>query len=187
MITSEANPRLPHSNSSQLSAPLVSNQDASPTDSLMTKTQHIPYHKQNPGCAVKHCSCSCHVTTMAMDRFWRFEFTPLSTLFRRCDRKSCTARHHSLSIRIALTRIGIPFAALASFDMVVGEGKYSIMPSLTLHSVVKNTSPGFELLWRCSTSQIEWPEAEDAFMALYRSDSNMVYHVDGMGKGYLEV
>jgi hypothetical protein len=71
--------------------------------------------------------------------------------------------------------------------MVVGEGKYSIMPSLTLHSVVKNTSPGFELLWRCSTSQIEWPEAEDAFMALYRSDSNMVYHVDGMGKGYLEV
>lgn len=187
MRSSERNPRLPHGNSSPPSAPLVLNQDSSPTDGLMTKTQHIPSRKQNPGCAVKHCSCFCHATTTTTNGFWRFEFTPLSTLFRRCDRKSCTARHHRLSIWIGLTQIGIPFAALASFDMVVGEGKYSIMPSLSVQNIVKNTAPGFELLWKCSTAQIEWPKAQDAFIALYRSDSNMVYHVDRTGKGYLEV
>lgn len=83
--------------------------------------------------------------------------------------------------------MGIPLALAVDLAIISKTGTWALAPSLLVRKIQRFTSRGFEILWRCQTSQMDWPEAKQAFIDFYRSNSDMGTHVDPEGIGYLEV
>ncbi|KAI0839534.1 hypothetical protein F5Y06DRAFT_265649 [Hypoxylon sp. FL0890] len=137
-------------------------------------------------CQVRHCSCSCHIRGSVARRFWNLEYTPLSMILQNCDNAKCTSRRHRISLRLAFTQMGLPWAITLGLDMAVEAGKYSIGPTLETERIVRYTSPGFKLLWELKAYHISRVDAIQGFRELWRKDPNMVYHVNPAGRGYIE-
>jgi hypothetical protein len=115
------------------------------------------------------------------------ELPSLSTLWNTCNQISCTRRQHHAYVWIGFTRIGVPFAISASLEVLLASVKFSITPSLAIERIVKYTSPGFELLWKCQSGQLQWPEAKENFVDIIRSGKASVNDINPRGQSLLEV
>ncbi|KAK2036714.1 ankyrin [Colletotrichum somersetense] len=162
-----------------------------PPESLApaTKLQHmvVPRPKLRGSCLSRYCSCSCHRTEKTSRRFWALEYTPLAVLQQTCDVPSCNAAKYGGSFRIALSQLGVRWAAAIQFYILVESGKFSLRPCLEVEPIVPYTSPGFELIWRCEMGLIRFEEARKGLIELKRTDPTFGKHVDPSGRSYIEV
>ncbi|KAL2825124.1 hypothetical protein BJY01DRAFT_256328 [Aspergillus pseudoustus] len=55
-------------------------------------------HIKTQTCAVKRCHCACQTAAGLSGRFWGFQYTPFSTMFRSCDNARCSARRYGWNI-----------------------------------------------------------------------------------------
>ncbi|KAL3459196.1 hypothetical protein BJX64DRAFT_206727 [Aspergillus heterothallicus] len=146
----------------------------------------VPRRMKTRRCIDKRCHCSCHLTYRVSNRFWGFEYTPLSIFLKPCDNPRCTGRHYRWNMRVALTRYGLPLAITAGLEFISAAGSYSLKPGLTAQHVVKYTSPGFQTLWLFSKHLITVTEAKKRLLDVHRSDPSMRYHVNPAGYGYVQ-
>lgn len=157
----------------------------------LRKATLVPYRDRfdtrRSNCSIRKCSCVCHTKGLFGRRFWMFEYTPLSMILGSCSSPRCTARRHGAMFRLALSQLGLPFAALISLDVTVERGKLSLKPSLQLERIVRFTSPGFKALFEWRNYIIGLEECKDSLIKLYREDPQMINHVNPKGVGYLEV
>jgi hypothetical protein len=142
---------------------------------------------QRASCSRQYCHCSCHLTEEIRGHYWGFEFTPFSDLFGKCDNKECTARSTSWKARFALNKFRIPCALVIGLKLVSSTGTFTIQPALSLERVVKYTSTGFEILWKCRNNVISPSQARESFYELYQLDNGLKNHVNPDGKGYVQV
>ena len=134
-------------------------------------------------CAMRHCHCSCHSTKT----FWAFRYTPLGAILRACDRESCNARNHQFSIRIQLSRLGIPLSMVVGGEFITGVAGMSIKPLFgRVQRVVKATSIGFRTLARLENGDIDLQEAKETLRQLHRSDPTFQLHINPRGRTYLQ-
>lgn len=92
------------------------------------------------------------------------------------------------SIWISLSQIGIPYAVYASLSFMFTSQRSSISPSLGYQRVVRNTSPGFKLLWELETKQrTDWDRARQDLVELFNRRQASPKDVDPDGRTWLEV
>lgn len=134
-------------------------------------------------CAVRHCHCSCHATMT----FWAFRYTPLGAIVRSCDSERCNARRYHFSIRIQLSRLGIPLSMCVGGEFITGLAGMSIKPVIgRLQQVVKATSMGFRTLAMLENGYIDVQVAKETLRQLHRSDSTFQSHINPQGRTYLQ-
>ncbi|KAJ2906668.1 ankyrin [Zalerion maritima] len=104
-------------------------------------------------------------------------YTPFSSILGTCDDPGCTAIQKGFSLRVALTQLGIPFAATVKFHFAAAEGQASLHPALKVERVVKYTSPGFQAIWKFERQIISIEETRDQLVSLSRSDPTFMSHV----------
>lgn len=138
-------------------------------------------------CSIRRCSCRCHIMGKVSRRLWSFDYTPLSIMLQGCNKAECSALKYSISFRVALTQLGFPIATIFQLQFLDNGGKFSIRPGLDIQCVVPNTSPGFELIWKLQTCQIEYEEAASAFRRMYRSNpKEFLRHINARGSTYVK-
>jgi hypothetical protein len=165
----------------------VDKKDSQPMLETVSNEPFWRSRRQRPQCAMLQCHCSCHFTKQINSRFWYIHYSPLAHMLKNCDTATCTARHHRLQFRAALSQLGIPWAVMLGVNLALEVGKFTLCPALQLQRVVKYTSPGFEILWKLSEDKLGWNDAKTQFRELYRMDPTFCSHVDPSGHGYLEV
>lgn len=138
-------------------------------------------------CSVRHCHCSCHTTGSSSGRFWGFQYTPFSSIWRYCDNAQCSARRYRWNLRIALTQYGIPLTVITGFELISGEGNYSLRPALSVQRTVRYTSPGFETLECFHHGLLDAEDVKRKFLELYRADPSLKNHVNPAGRDYVQV
>ncbi|KAK7990081.1 tRNA (cytosine(34)-C(5))-methyltransferase [Apiospora arundinis] len=137
-------------------------------------------------CTKRGCPCRCHTKGALKRRFWSFEYTPLSMILQSCDHPSCNGRRYDVSIRVALSQLGLPLAFTLGFHFQSEMADYSLYPSLDTQTIVRYTSPGFKLLFDIMHSEIELVEGMKQFTELWRRDPDMKNHVNPGGRSYVE-
>lgn len=131
-------------------------------------------------------TCSCGPMGSVSGRFWWLDYTPLSSLWQNCGSKSCTKRRYEWKIRLALSRLHIPYAVIASLQYTSGLGRIGIRPALNTQQVVRNTSPGFQTLFLCRNYRISVEEGKQRLRDIYRSDpASFKSHVNPGGESYM--
>lgn len=94
--------------------------------------------------------------------------------------------YHVSSASINLSRVGILWALQLSLKLSWGSRGYSISPCLQIQRIVKHTSPGFAILWRCQTGQIDVTSAIKTLFCLFKEGKASPHDVDPGGRGWLE-
>ncbi|EFQ25667.1 uncharacterized protein GLRG_00811 [Colletotrichum graminicola M1.001] len=190
-----------HITSAQVSIP------ATRTDSAVSPTPLDASSRQSPGsfapaissrdivalrpkargnCLSRSCSCSCHRTQKTSRRFWALEYTHPTVFRRTCDSPSCNTSKYGGTFRIALSQLGVRWAAAIQFYILAESGKFSMRPCFEMERIVPYTSPGFELLWKCAQDLIGVEEAKRGLIELERTDPSFHTHVNPDGKSYIE-
>ncbi|KAK1999868.1 ankyrin [Colletotrichum falcatum] len=157
---------------------------ASVTNSLSTAS---PRPKARGNCLSRSCSCSCHRTKRTSRRFWALEYTPPTVFQQACDIPSCNTAKYGGSFRIALSQLGVRWAAAIQFYVLSESGKFSMRPCLEVERIVPYTSPGFEFIWRYVEGLIDFEAAQKGLVELRRTDPTFPTHVNPGGKSYIEV
>jgi hypothetical protein len=142
---------------------------------------------QKTSCAVRLCHCSCHITENSRGRYWGLEYTPLSIILANCDNDKCDMKRVRCKFRLAFNRISLPWTLLIDFEFILGSGRYSLRPALSLKRVVNYTSPGFETLWRCRNHFTSLADAQNQLRNLDRLSSPLQQHVNPDGESYIQV
>jgi hypothetical protein len=93
-------------------------------------------------CARNKCYCSCHDSTSISGSFWSLKVPLRPTFLRSCNRLSCS-NHKRASLWVSLEQIGIPYAVIASLDILWSAQKTFISPSLQIRRVVSWNAPAF--------------------------------------------
>ncbi|KAK1976778.1 hypothetical protein LZ30DRAFT_602800 [Colletotrichum cereale] len=138
-------------------------------------------------CLSRSCSCSCHRTERTSRRFWALEYTPPAVFRQTCDVPSCNAAKYGGTFRIALSQLGVRWAAAIQFYILAESGKFSMRPCFEMERIVSYTFPGFELIWRCKDGFIGFEEARNGLLELKRTDPTFPAHVNPDGKSHIEV
>jgi hypothetical protein len=142
---------------------------------------------QKTSCAVRLCHCSCHMTENSRGRYWGLEYTPLSIIQGNCDYDECDMKRVRWKFRLAFNRIRVPWALHMDFEFILGSGRYSLRPALSLKRVVNYTSLGFEILWRCKSRLLSLADALSQLRDLDRLPSPLQQHVNPDGENYIQV
>jgi hypothetical protein len=138
-------------------------------------------------CSRNRCCCDCHDTLLLQGRAWSLKFSSAHSLWKSCNKTSCE-NSKNLSIWISLSQIGIPWAVRASLSFMFNAHRSFITPSLDFQRVVRNTSPGFKLLWELKTRQRkDWGRARQDLMELFNSGQASPRDIDSDGRTWLEV
>ncbi|KAK7460241.1 hypothetical protein Landi51_00489 [Colletotrichum acutatum] len=120
-------------------------------------------------------------------RFWALEYTPWGAFQESCDLETCNMTKYGASVRLAFSQFGIRWAAVLEVYAITSAGRFSFRPNLEMEQIVPYTSPGFEIIWRCQNYRIEFEEASEGLMQLYRADpQGFRHHVNPGGKSYIE-
>ncbi|KAJ5364705.1 uncharacterized protein N7496_010418 [Penicillium cataractarum] len=69
---------------------------------------------------------------------------------------------------IGLARFGLLWAFQADLDLSWGNCGFSISPSLHFQRLVKNTSPGFQLVYKCEIEQLDIQKASNKLFKLFQ-------------------
>jgi hypothetical protein len=157
------------------------------TTEQSTAAHLVLYQAARHRCGIRHCGSLRHLTGNKMGRFWFLEYTPLSFILTRPDNENCQSGQLCLSLRLALSKYGIPFALIAGLNIKSDPTGITIQPALRTERTVDYTSPGFETLVRLQYFDITIDEAQRRFIKLFRSDSSFKNHRDPSGKSYLQV
>lgn len=139
------------------------------------------------GCLDGKCFCSCHKVSSYSGRFWSIRTPSLGWGFLRCDKQTCANKNIRFSARVSLSRFNALWALEMSLSLMYGPTAFSISPGLRAERVVKYTSPGFTVLWKCETGQITWPEAQQQLNSLFAEGQASIDDVDPSGASWLEV
>ncbi|KAL0765258.1 hypothetical protein CaCOL14_012007 [Colletotrichum acutatum] len=145
--------------------------------------------RARPGrnCLLRQCSCVCHRKNRTTRRFWALEYTPWGAFQESCDLETCNMTKYGASVRLAFSQFGIRWAAVLEVYAITSAGRFSFRPNLEMEQIVPYTSPGFEIIWRCQNYRIEFEEASEGLMQLYRADpQGFRHHVNPGGKSYIE-
>ena len=161
--------------------------EAEETTEQMATAHPVRYRAAGHRCGTRRCGSLCHLTGNKTGRFWFLEYTPLSILLTRPDNGKCETGQLCLSLRLALSNYGIPFALIAGLNITSDPTGVTLRPSLRTEPIVNYMSPGFETLIRLKHYDITVDEAKRRFIKLFRSDSSFKDHRDPSGKGYLQV
>lgn len=160
---------------------------AETTSAQCEQSQVIPRGTNRHHCGQRHCDCLCHLTGKKSGRFWSVEYTPLSILLKKPKNGRCGSSQFCLNFRLALSKLGIPFAIVAGLNITADAIGFNLQPALRTERFVKYTSPGFETLCRLQYGNISLGEARTKFVELYRSDTSLKDHRDPSGQSYLQV
>ncbi|KAH6892387.1 hypothetical protein B0T10DRAFT_537419 [Thelonectria olida] len=142
--------------------------------------------KRAPFRGVRHCDASCHLTTHLSGRFWSLQYTPPAILARKTEGERSECRRIGVNLRLALSRYGIPIAIMAGLEYMVDGRGFALQPALTVQKIVRYTSPGFETIWRLEEGLINFPEARERLLQMYRSDQSLKDHRDPAGNSYIQ-
>ncbi|KAJ5172264.1 hypothetical protein N7492_004857 [Penicillium capsulatum] len=94
---------------------------------------------------------------------------------------------YRISSFLGLSRFGLLWAFQASLDLSWGRYGFSITPSLQIRQLVKHTSPGFEVFWKCQTERLDIESARAALFELFCTGKASPTDVDPQGRTWLEV
>ncbi|KLU84872.1 hypothetical protein MAPG_03906 [Magnaporthiopsis poae ATCC 64411] len=159
---------------------------AETTQNQLQLVRPSPRRRQHD-CAVRACSCRCHLVGRVRRQFWSFSYTPLSIILQGCDKANCSARRYSISFTLGLTQLGLPLATILQLQFLDGGGKFSLRPSLEIQRIVRNTSRGFELLQFMEHGYFTLDEVVKGFQELYRSNpGDFRRHVTATGMTYVK-
>lgn len=147
------------------------------------KRQKLQYRQD---CLSRSCCCQCHHSERASGRFWALDYI-LMGIFQTCNVEECNAAKYGVSLRLALTQLGIHRSVVIKVHFLSGLGSFSPSFSLQTDCTVPYTSPGFEVIWRCQNGKMEYEDARKRLIHLYQSDPSFRYHVNPAGKSYIEV
>ena len=142
---------------------------------------------QRKVCYTKTCCCTCHDSSFVQGEGWSLKLPSSSWLWNSCSKASCK-NSKTTSIWISLTSIGVPWAIRAGLSYMFSSQQSYISPSLDFQRVVKNTSPGFKLLWELETGQRrDWKIAQKDLAVLFESGQASPRDLDRDGRTWLEV
>ncbi|KAF4340918.1 ankyrin repeat-containing protein [Fusarium beomiforme] len=110
----------------------------------------------------------------------------LNLILQTCDKESCNVVKYGGTVRLALSQLGIRWAAVIQLYIVTTSGKYSLRPSFDVERIVPYTSPGFEILWKMRNLEISFEEGREELVNLHRTDPTFPDHVDPSGHSYIE-
>ena len=96
-------------------------------------------------------------------------------------------RKRQFIIFIVLPRMNIQWCLKASLNLTWGNGRYSIAPALELERIVKYTSPGYEIFWKCEMGILDLPNGLVQLDRLFRAGKASPLDVDPGGATWLEV
>jgi hypothetical protein len=105
------------------------------------------------------------------------------SLLRYCKNKN----EYRISSFLGLCRFGLLWAFQASLDLSWGNYGFSITPKLQIRQLVKHTSPGFEVLWKCQTDRLDIQSAREALFELFSTGIASPTDIDPQGRTWLEV
>jgi hypothetical protein len=146
-----------------------------------------PLRYQQELCSRNRCCCVCHDTLLLQGRAWSLKLPSAHSLWKPCNKKSCENSKNA-SLWIGLSQIGIPYAIRAGLSFMFNSQRSFITPSLDFQRVVRNTSPGFKLLWELETEQRgDWTRVRQDLMELFDSGQASPRDVDRDGRTWLEV
>lgn len=134
------------------------------------------------------CHCRCHAKTSTNpnnSRYTLIETQGWQAFGKTCNVEKCNARFLSLRIRLAASRIWIPWA----INIALRLGANSAVPrlSFTPSRVCSYTSPGFVMLEGMKLIDGEaWKERLASFKALFSSGQASHTDVFPDGNGYLD-
>lgn len=135
---------------------------------IQTSNRGQPQLKTLSRCAINKCYCSCHETASISGSFWSIRLPLPSSLLRACNRASCS-NYKRASLWISLRQIGIPYAVIASLDMLWSSQTTFISPTLQVQRVVSWYSPTFEVLRDLRWDRIGWYDGREKITSLFDS------------------
>ncbi|EER39267.1 conserved hypothetical protein [Histoplasma capsulatum H143] len=88
---------------------------------------------------------------------------------------------------INLSRFCLPWAVSMSLDLSWGPQRYTLCPSLRFQGLVKRTSPGFTVFWKCDNHYMELSKGVELLKRLFQEGRASPYDADPDGKSWAEV
>lgn len=112
----------------------------------------------------------------------------MSQKFSQNLSKYCENRNkYRITSFLGLYRFGLLWAFQASLDLSWGKYGFSIIPSLQIRQLVKYTSPGFEVFWKCQTDRLDIQSAREALFDIFSTGTASPADIDPGGRTWLEV
>lgn len=110
----------------------------------------------------------------------------MSQKFSKSLSKYCKNKNrYQISSFLGLCRFGLLWAFQASLDLSWGNYGFSITPNLQIQRLVKHTSPGFEVLWKCQTNRLDIQSAREALFELFSTGAASPTDIDPQGRTWL--
>ena len=146
---------------------------------LERKLSHRQGKTSPSKCLLDQCYCTCHTSKIVSGRFWSLKI-PQLPIWNSCDKPSCGC-YRTASIWISLNAIGIPYAVIASVEVMLTSRQSYISPSLKAKRVVNWDSPAFALLGQVRWNQMEFGEARKRLVHLF--DTGQASPIDILPNG----
>ena len=134
-------------------------------------------------CSQRQCYCACHMSSTSAGKTWSLK---VPENWNTCSKRTCQYFKRA-SLWISLTNIGIPFAILASLDVMWTLRQSFISPSLQVMRTVNWHAPAFALLSDIRWNQMEVEEARVALMDLFDSGAASALDILPNGESLPEV
>lgn len=123
-------------------------QNSVTTTHTMVNTKLVLKQLENASCSETTMSIDCVATTGA-SRSLSIENSAPHVASKSLANYSGQKKQRRISYFMGLARFGFYWAFQADLDLSWGNYGFSISPSLHLQRLVKNTSPGFRLVYKC--------------------------------------
>lgn len=134
-------------------------------------------------CGLMKCCCRCHENITKTGWHWSLR---LPLLFNLCSRESCS-KTKSAALWISLTRIGIPYAFIASLEVLWNSQRSYISPSLQIQRLVSWESPAYKLIKDIRYNRIEFVEGRRQIVDIFDSGKASPFDILPDGKTWTEV
>jgi hypothetical protein len=96
-------------------------------------------------------------------------------------------KQRRISYFMGLARFGLLWAVQADLDLSWGNYGFSISPSLHFQQLVKNTSPGFYLVFKCKEEQLDIQTSCSDLFRLFQTGTVSPWDIFPDGMSWLEV
>lgn len=96
-------------------------------------------------------------------------------------------KQRRISYFMGLARFGLLWAFQAHLDLSWGNYGFSVCPSLHFQQLVKNTSPGFKLVFQCYEERLDIPTSCGDLLELFQTGTVSPWDISPGGMSWLEV
>lgn len=136
-------------------------------------------------CLRKKCYCACHRLQVISGSFWALGY-PVQSIWGSCNLNSC-AKYKRASLWINLSRIGLPYAVIASLDILWTAHRASIAPSLEVKRVVSWDAPAFKAIRDIRWNGVDFQEARASIAYIFGAGKASPVDILSNGETLLEV